>query len=98
MDGHKTSSLRAHASPVENELHLAPNASGTPHETEDPALRGEMKITIELADKDSGTEVIGVHEGVPPGLRDSDNEVGWRMAVARHNPSLTKKGTFVSLF
>lgn len=39
-------------------------------ETEDPALHGEMKITIELADKDGGGEVVGLHEGLPPGLRD----------------------------
>ena len=52
-------------------------------ETEDPGLRGEMKITIELADKDGGTEVVGLHEGLPPGLRDADNELGWRMALAK---------------
>ena len=37
-------------------------------ETEDPSLRGEMKITIELVEKDGCTEVVGVHEGLPPGL------------------------------
>jgi hypothetical protein len=37
-------------------------------ETRDPALRGEMKITIELLEKDGGAEVVGVHEGLPPGL------------------------------
>jgi uncharacterized protein YndB with AHSA1/START domain len=52
-------------------------------ETEDPALRGEMKITIELTDKEDGTEVVGVHEGLPPGLRDADNELGWRIALEK---------------
>jgi uncharacterized protein YndB with AHSA1/START domain len=37
-------------------------------ETTNSALRGEMKITIELADKDGGTEVVGVHEGLPGGV------------------------------
>jgi uncharacterized protein YndB with AHSA1/START domain len=52
-------------------------------ETEDPALPDEMKITIELADRDDGTEVADVHEGLPPGLRDVDNELGWRMALEK---------------
>lgn len=52
-------------------------------ETADPALRGEMKITITLADVDGGTEVIGVHEGLPPGVSISDNEVGWQSSLAR---------------
>jgi uncharacterized protein YndB with AHSA1/START domain len=52
-------------------------------ETQDPALRGEMKITIELADKESGTDVIGIHEGLPPGVAIEDNEMGWRMALAK---------------
>ena len=50
-------------------------------ETDDPTLRGEMKIAIELFDKDGGTEVVGVHEGLPPGLPVADNELGWRMAL-----------------
>src|SRR5207247_3595570 len=37
-------------------------------ETTDPALRGEMTITITLADADGGTEVFAVHDGLPPGL------------------------------
>ncbi|MGE5273497.1 MAG: SRPBCC family protein [Verrucomicrobiota bacterium] len=52
-------------------------------ETADPALRGEMKITITLADVDGGTEVIGVHEGLPPGVSIPDNEVGWQSSLAR---------------
>jgi uncharacterized protein YndB with AHSA1/START domain len=52
-------------------------------ETEDPALLGEMKITITLRDVQGGTEVIGVHEGLPPGVSVADNEVGWRMALAK---------------
>jgi len=52
-------------------------------ETEDPALRGEMMITITLADAPGGTEVVAVHDALPPGLSTADNEAGWRMALAK---------------
>ncbi len=52
-------------------------------ETTDPTLRGEMTIKIILADADGGTDVLAVHEGLPPGLSPADNEVGWRMALAK---------------
>ncbi len=52
-------------------------------ETADPALRGEMTITITLADADGGTDVLAVHEGLPPGLSIADNETGWREALAK---------------
>jgi uncharacterized protein YndB with AHSA1/START domain len=50
-------------------------------ETGDPALRGEMKITITLADADGGTDLIAIHDGLPRGLSPADNETGWRMAL-----------------
>ena len=52
-------------------------------ETADPALRGEMTITITLDYADGGTEVIGVHEGLPPGISAANNEAGWRSALDR---------------
>jgi len=52
-------------------------------ETSDPSLRGEMTVTITLTDADGGTDVLGVHEGLPPGLSISDNEAGWESALAR---------------
>ena len=52
-------------------------------ETSDPALRGEMTVTIVLADADGGTEVVGLHEGLPRGVPLADNETGWREALAR---------------
>jgi len=52
-------------------------------ETEDPALRGEMTITISLADADGGTNLLAVHDGLPPGVSSTDNETGWRMALAK---------------
>lgn len=50
-------------------------------ETADPALRGEMTITITLADADGGTDLIAVHDGLPRGISHADNETGWRMAL-----------------
>jgi uncharacterized protein YndB with AHSA1/START domain len=52
-------------------------------ETSDPALRGEMTVTITLEEADGGTNVTGLHEGLPPGLRIADNEAGWKSALAR---------------
>ena len=52
-------------------------------ETADPALRGEMTITIALADADGGTDLFAVHEGLPRGVSAADNETGWRMALAK---------------
>ena len=52
-------------------------------ETEDPAFRGEMTITITLADAGDGTDLVAVHEGLPRGVSTADNEAGWREALAR---------------
>ena len=52
-------------------------------ETADPALAGEMTMTLTLTDRDGGTGLLAVHEGVPAGVAPADNELGWRMALAR---------------
>jgi uncharacterized protein YndB with AHSA1/START domain len=52
-------------------------------ETTDPAMRGEMTITISLADAAGGTDVLAVHDQLPPGLSAADNEVGWRSSLAK---------------
>jgi uncharacterized protein YndB with AHSA1/START domain len=52
-------------------------------ETADPRLAGEMTTTITLRDRDGGTELLAVHEDVPPGVTPEDNELGWRMALDR---------------
>jgi len=52
-------------------------------ETDDPALRGEMRITITLVDANGGTDLRSVHEELPSGLSSADNETGWRMALAK---------------
>jgi uncharacterized protein YndB with AHSA1/START domain len=66
---------------------LAPNeqvVEVVEFETTDPALRGEMTITTTLTDTDGGgTDVLAVHDGLPPGLSSADNEVGWREALAK---------------
>jgi uncharacterized protein YndB with AHSA1/START domain len=52
-------------------------------ETTDPALQGEMRITYRLSAAGQGTELEAVHEGVPPGVAPADNELGWRMSLAK---------------
>jgi uncharacterized protein YndB with AHSA1/START domain len=52
-------------------------------ETDDPAMKGEMTITYMLADAEDGTDLIGVHENLPPGLSPVDNELGWSMSIEK---------------
>ena len=42
-----------------------------------------MTSTITLSDAPGGTELVAVHDGLPPGLSPADNEVGWSQALAR---------------
>jgi uncharacterized protein YndB with AHSA1/START domain len=51
-------------------------------ETNDPALRGQMTITITLVDADGDTDLLAVHDGLPRGVSPAENETGWRMALA----------------
>jgi hypothetical protein len=37
-------------------------------ETADPAMQGEMTMTITLAEGDGGTDLVAVHDNLPPGL------------------------------
>src|SRR5213596_53790 len=50
-------------------------------ETTDPTLRGEMTITLALTDADGGTDLVAVHDGLPPGVPAADNEAGWRSSL-----------------
>jgi uncharacterized protein YndB with AHSA1/START domain len=53
-------------------------------ETADLALRGEMTITVSLSDADGGgTDILAVHDDLPPGLPTADNEAGWREALTK---------------
>ena len=50
-------------------------------ETADPTMRGEMTITLTLEDADGGTDLLAVHDRLPPGLSPADNDTGWRMSL-----------------
>ncbi|HEX6417450.1 MAG TPA: SRPBCC family protein [Acidimicrobiales bacterium] len=50
-------------------------------ETDDPQMQGEMTITYTLADAPGGTEVVGRHDDVPPGVAPAANELGWRISM-----------------
>lgn len=50
-------------------------------ETADAAMRGEMMVTFTLTDAGGGTDVLAVHDNLPPGLSPADNETGWQMAL-----------------
>ena len=52
-------------------------------ETTDPALQGQMRITITLADADGGTELVALHENLPPGVAPADNELGWQQSLSK---------------
>jgi hypothetical protein len=52
-------------------------------ETSDPQLAGSMKMTTSLLGTRAGTNVIVLHEGLPPGGAPADNELGTRMALAK---------------
>lgn len=50
-------------------------------ETTDAAMRGEMTVTFTLTDADGGTDVLAIHDNLPPGVSPTDNETGWQMAL-----------------
>jgi uncharacterized protein YndB with AHSA1/START domain len=50
-------------------------------ETADAAMGGEMLVTFTLTDAGGGTDVLAVHDNVPPGVSPADNATGWRMAL-----------------
>lgn len=52
-------------------------------ETNDPVMKGEMTVTYTLADAGAGTDLVGLHENLPPGVRPEDNELGWTMAIEK---------------
>ena len=57
----------------------------TEFETDDPALQGEMTITYllatEVVDGFLATRITGTHEGLPPGVSEADNNLGWTMSL-----------------
>ena len=52
-------------------------------ETTDPALQGEMTITISLVDAGGGTDIVAVHVALPSGVPPADNEAGWRSSLSK---------------
>jgi uncharacterized protein YndB with AHSA1/START domain len=51
-------------------------------ETTNPDMTGLMTITTTLVDANGGTDVLVVHEGLPRGVPEEDNETGTRMSLA----------------
>ena len=64
-------------------------------ETDDPSTQGEMTITYTLQATDGGTELVGLHEDLPPGVSAEDNELGWNMSLDKL-ASLVEGGDAVS--
>src|SRR5688572_8861595 len=52
-------------------------------ESGNPDMRGEMIITVSLIDAGGGTNVVAVHDQLPPALSPTDNELGWRDSLAK---------------
>ena len=52
-------------------------------ESDDPSMRGEMTITYALSDAADGTNLVGRHEDLPPGVDPAANELGWSMSIAK---------------
>jgi uncharacterized protein YndB with AHSA1/START domain len=52
-------------------------------ETPNADLLGQMTVTFTLTEANGGTDVLGVHDNVPPGVAAADNEKGWRMALEK---------------
>lgn len=50
-------------------------------ESDHPEMTGEMTITYALSASGNGTHLLAVHEGLPKGVKPSDNELGWQMAL-----------------
>lgn len=65
--------------PVPNEQVV----EGMQFETTDIAMRGEMTVTFTLTGAGGGTDVLAVHDNLPPGLKPADNQTGWRKALGK---------------
>ena len=52
-------------------------------ETDNPAMQGEMTMTVTLVDASGGTDLVAVHAGLPSGVSPQDNELGWRMSLGK---------------
>lgn len=52
-------------------------------DTTDPALAGEMTMTVTLEQRDSGTEVTIQFDHIPPGIRPEDNDAGTQSSLEK---------------
>jgi hypothetical protein len=52
-------------------------------ETSDDSLRGEMTMTFTLTEANGGTDVLLVHDNLPPGISPADNVIGTQMALEK---------------
>lgn len=53
-------------------------------ETDDPDVSGEMTITYSLRKADGGgTNIMAIHDGLPPGVDPGANEIGWKMSIEK---------------
>jgi uncharacterized protein YndB with AHSA1/START domain len=52
-------------------------------ESQQAEFAGEMRITVQLADVEGGTEVTYLCEDIPPGVRPEDNEAGCRSSLQK---------------
>ena len=50
-------------------------------ETANETMRGERRVTFRLTDTGAGTDVLAVHDNLPPGVTPTDSEAGWREAL-----------------
>lgn len=50
-------------------------------ETADPNMQGKMTVTFTLTAAADGTDLLAVHDNVPPGIAPADNELGWRISL-----------------
>jgi uncharacterized protein YndB with AHSA1/START domain len=68
-------------------VQLVPNeqvVESVEFESADPALLGEMTVTFTLTDDaDGGTQIAARHDGVPASVPPADNELGWRLSLAK---------------
>jgi uncharacterized protein YndB with AHSA1/START domain len=67
-------------------LELVPNTrvvQVVEFQTSDPEMQGEMTVTYTLDADGGGTTVTGQHDNLPPGLSESDNELGWHISMSK---------------
>jgi uncharacterized protein YndB with AHSA1/START domain len=52
-------------------------------ESNDPAMQGEMTVTMTLVEADGGTDLVASHDDVPRGVSPEDNQLGWRLSLGK---------------